>query len=275
MPEKIRLDIELVKRNLSESREKARKSIVSGGIEVNGRIISKPAEKVSADDEIKVLVRQRYVGRGGYKLEKALKFFNISVEGLTTCDVGASTGGFTDCLLQHGAAKVYAVDVGENQLHKDLRIDTRVVNLEHVNFRDIDTSIFIDSIDFACVDVSFISLKYILPSLRRVLEESSEAVLLVKPQFETGIKNVGKNGIVRDIKAHVNVLNEFLEYAGDSGFSVKGITFSPITGGDGNIEYLAHIGGGASAKIDVKSVTDEAFSTLRQLRYEVQKTPGI
>ncbi len=265
MPEKSRLDIELVKRGLYESREKARRSIIAGGIEVNGAVVSKPAENVSADDEIKVLMREKYVGRGGYKLEKALNYFNISVEGLTACDVGASTGGFTDCLLQHGAAKVYAVDVGENQLHKDLRKDARVVNLEHVNFRDIDASIFGEPIDFACVDVSFISLRHILPALHSVLAKSSEAVLLVKPQFETKSKNVGKNGIVRDIKTHISVLNAFLEYACDSGFFVKGITFSPITGGDGNIEYLVHVAhiDGASAKIDVKSVAYEAFGKLK------------
>lgn len=265
MPEKSRLDIELLNRGLCESREKARRSIVSGFIEVNGRISLKPAEKVSEYDDIRIIRQEKYVGRGGYKLEKALSTFNISVKGATACDVGASTGGFTDCLLQHGAAKIYAVDVGENQLHKNLRADKRVVNLEHVNFRNIDLSVFSEPIDFSCVDVSFISLRHILPTLHLILKDNnSEAVLLVKPQFETESKRIGKNGVVRDIKTHISVLNSFFEYAVRNGFAVKGLTFSPITGGEGNIEYLAHICFGKSSEIDIKSVAEEAFSELKR-----------
>ncbi len=263
MRDKNRLDTELVSRGLCESREKARRSIITGAVEVNGRIASKPAQSVSADDDILLLKSEEYVGRGGYKLERALDFFDISVAGLTACDVGASTGGFTDCLLQRGAARVYAVDVGAGQLHKSLHEDKRVINLENINFRDIDLSLFDSRVDFACADVSFISLRLILPRLRSVLKDNCQAVLLVKPQFETGGRGVGKNGIVRDIKTHIEVLNGFLEYAEDSGFSVKGMTFSPITGGDGNIEYLAYVGDGDSMPVDVRSVARQAFDELR------------
>ncbi len=262
MQEKTRLDVELCRRGLAESREKGRKMILAGYVTVNGVIVLKPSFSAGTEDVIKSAYKEKYVGRGGYKIERALKFFNISLGGLTTLDVGASTGGFTDCMLQNGAVKVYAVDVGEGQLHHKLRHDIRVVNLEKTNFRDMDIALLGDGADFACVDVSFISLKLILPSLYRALKLNGCAVTLIKPQFETGGRHLGKNGVVRDKSAHMQVLRNFMQYTKECQFLVKGLTFSPITGAQGNIEYLAYITKEdiSPAGIDIKKVVDEAFA---------------
>lgn len=260
-----RLDVYLCRAGLAESREKARKMILAGHVAVNGKCVKKPAFQTAEGDDIKAEYTEKYVGRGGYKLERALSAFNISVAGVTACDVGASTGGFTDCLLQNGAARVYAVDVGCGQLHDRLRGDGRVVCMEKTNFRDIDPSLFC-GVSFACADVSFISLRLILPSMRRILPAGASAVTLVKPQFETGGQAVGKNGVVRSANIHREVLRSFIAYAADVGFFVRNMTFSPITGAQGNIEYLAHLtaaDGPPAAGIDVNFVVKEAFAALR------------
>ena len=247
-----RLDAALVERGLASGREKAKELVRAGGVRINGRPAAKPSLAVSPADEITVEagLGQRYVGRGGYKLEKALEL-GASPAGKCCLDVGASTGGFTDCMLQHGARLVYALDVGHGQLHESLRFRPDVVNLEGMDIRDgegIRKIIPPASVQFCSVDVSFISIKKILDALPPLLERKAWAVLLIKPQFEAGRAAVGKRGVVRDPEAHRAVLREKL-------------TPSPIKGGDGNIEYLAltRYGCPEGAPPDVEAVVTEAF----------------
>ena len=236
---KERLDVLLVKRNLAESREKAKAVIMSGIVYVDGQKEDKAGSMF--DETANVEVRGttlKYVSRGGLKLEKAMTTFGLKLDGCICADIGASTGGFTDCMLQNGATKVYAVDVGYGQLDWKLRSDARVVCMERTNARYLDRDQIPDELDFASIDVSFISLKLILPAVHRVLKEGGHVACLIKPQFEAGREKVGKKGVVRDPSVHLEVLENFLTHAKDSGFTVLDITFSPIRGPEGNIEYL-------------------------------------
>ena len=239
---KKRLDVLLTERGFFESREKAKAVIMSGCVYVNNQKADKAG--ASFDENIAIEVRDnrmRYVSRGGYKLEKAMDVFPITLEGKITMDIGASTGGFTDCMLQNGAAKVYAVDVGYGQLAWKLRNDGRVVNLERTNMRYVTHEQVPEEIDFFSVDVAFISLKLILPAARGVCSADAEGVCLIKPQFEAGREHVGKNGVVRDKKVHISVVEEIVGSCLENGFSVLGLDYSPIKGPQGNIEYLLHI----------------------------------
>lgn len=244
---KKRLDVLLVERGLVESRQRAQAIIMSGQVYVGEQKVDKAGAQLSEDADIQVRGQGlAYVSRGGLKLEKAMKAFaEIDLAGAICGDIGASTGGFTDCMLQNGAKKVYAVDVGYGQLAWSLRSDPRVVCLERTNARYLTHEQIPDELDFASVDVSFISLKLILPTLRGLLKERGKVVCLVKPQFEAGREKVGKKGVVRDPKVHLEVLEHFLVHAGEAGFGVKDITFSPIRGPEGNIEYLGYLQTGA------------------------------
>ncbi|SER15795.1 23S rRNA (cytidine1920-2'-O)/16S rRNA (cytidine1409-2'-O)-methyltransferase [Gracilibacillus ureilyticus] len=241
MSKKIRLDQLIVDRGLIETREKAKRTIMAGLVFSKGIRLEKPGTKV--DDDIPLEVKGKlipYVGRGGLKLEKALKFFNISLDNRIMVDVGSSTGGFTDCGLQNGVKLSYAIDVGYNQLDWKLRNDPRVVVMERTNFRHVTPDMLkYETPDFATVDVSFISLRLILEPLYNILSEQSDCIILIKPQFEAGRDQVGKKGIVRDPDVHKQVGVNILTFAKNIGFSISGLTFSPITGGDGNIEFLA------------------------------------
>ncbi len=242
MSEKKRLDIALVERGLAETRQKAQAVIMSGSVFVNGQRADKAGLSVAPDAAIEVRGNALpYVSRGGLKLEKAMREFALTLDGCVCADIGASTGGFTDCMLQNGAAKVFAVDVGYGQLDWKLRNDPRVVCLERTNARYLTHEQVPDELDFASVDVSFISLGLILPALNGLMKDGAHAVCLVKPQFEAGREKVGKKGVVRDPAVHLEVLEHFLGHAADNGFSVLGLTFSPIRGPEGNIEYLGFL----------------------------------
>jgi len=236
---KKRLDVELVDRGLVQSRERAKVVIMEGLVYVNGQKSDKAGTPVKEDDRIEVRGETlRYVSRGGKKLEKAMQVFPVVLEGCTCMDIGASTGGFTDCMLQNGAVKVYAVDVGYGQLAWSLRTDERVVNLERTNIRYITEEQVPQPVDFISVDVSFISLTLVLPVAYRLLKDGAQMVCLVKPQFEAGKDKVGKKGVVRDPQIHREVIRKVIDCAAELGFWVRGLDFSPIKGPEGNIEYL-------------------------------------
>ena len=242
MKNKKRLDVVMVERGLAESRQKAQAVIMAGQVYVNGQKVDKAGAPVTEDAAIEVRGKTlRYVSRGGLKLEKAMQLWPITLKGFICADIGASTGGFTDCMLQNGAEKVYAVDVGYNQLDWRLRTHPQVVCMERTNARYLTREQIPDPLNFFSVDVSFISLNLILPALRPLMQETGEGVCLVKPQFEAGKDKVGKKGVVRDPAVHLEVLEHFLEHAAHAGFSVKDITFSPIRGPEGNIEYLGYL----------------------------------
>lgn len=253
MTPKERLDVAMFERGLCESREKAKAYIMAGEVYVNSLKVIKPGTAVKSTDNIEVRgAAGKYVSRGGFKLEKAMKDFPLELSGKVCMDVGASTGGFTDCMLQTGAARVYAVDVGYGQLAWKLRTDDRVVNLERTNFRYVTPEQIPEKIDFASVDVSFISLRLILPVLYDFLSDSGEAVCLIKPQFEAGRDKVGKKGVVRDPQVHAGVISSVCGYAADSGFDILGLSFSPIKGPEGNIEYLIYLKmGGGENRCDI------------------------
>ncbi len=239
MAEKLRLDTAVFERGHAESREKAKALIMAGQVYVNGQKALKAGMFLKPEDSLEVRgSKMPFVSRGGYKLEKALNSFDFVLDGTVCMDIGASTGGFTDCMLQRGAKKVYAIDVGYGQLAWKLRTDERVVNLERTNFRYLDKETISEKIDFASVDVSFISLKIILPVLREFLRDNGMAVCLIKPQFEAGRDKIGKKGVVREISTHIEVIETITSFAVENGFSVKGLTYSPIKGPEGNIEYL-------------------------------------
>ncbi len=239
---KKRLDVLLVEKGFFESREKAKAVIMSGCVYVNNQKADKAGSNYEENAAVEVRDnRMRYVSRGGYKLEKAMEVFPISLEGKVTMDIGASTGGFTDCMLQNGAEKVYAVDVGYGQLAWKLRNDERVVNLERTNMRYVTSEQVPEPVDFFSVDVAFISLELILPAARGVCADDAQAVCLIKPQFEAGRENVGKNGVVRDQKVHQSVVQGIIDFCLQNGFSVCGLDYSPIKGPQGNIEYLLYI----------------------------------
>ncbi len=260
---KQRLDVLLYENGYFDSREKARIAVMEGRVYINGAISDKPGTQVKEDAVIEIKGDDcPYVSRGGYKLEKALKVFGIDPKDFTCLDIGSSTGGFTDCLLQNGAKKVYALDVGTNQLAYRLRVDNRVVVMEKTNFRTLDTESFPETVDFACTDVSFISLKLIFPNAFRLLKDGASMIALVKPQFEAGREQVGKKGIVKDPKVHFQVIENTIAYAKDNGFSVKGLDYSPIKGGSGNIEFLLWLkrSDEEDAPVDIDSVISAAHN---------------
>lgn len=266
---KERVDILLVERGLCETREKAKRSIMAGIVYSDTIRIDKPGAKISVNAPLEVKGNiSPYVGRGGFKLEKALREFQIDLQDKIVIDIGASTGGFTDCALQNGAKLVYALDVGYNQLAWKLRQDERVVVMERTNFRYATSDIFTKGIpEFATIDVSFISLKLILPVLYSILQSEGYAVVLVKPQFEAGREEVGKKGIVRDAATHVKVLTDIVHFSLAEKFKVLNASYSPITGGDGNIEFLLYIQKAdetqAQHDINIEEIVKEAHQSLK------------
>ena len=263
---KERLDVLLVSLGLAPSREKAKVIIMSGDVFVNGQREDKAGTTFDSE-KVKIEVRGqqlKYVSRGGLKLEKALLVFPIDLNGMTCMDIGASTGGFTDCMLQNGAKKVYAIDVGHGQLDWSLRNDERVVCMEKTNFRYCTPETIGETPDFASVDVSFISLTKILEPAVNIIRDGAQMVALIKPQFEAGREEVGKKGVVRDKKVHINVVTRIVEYVKTIGFAVLGLSFSPIKGPEGNIEYLLYIekSNKDSAAVDISKVVDEAHGEL-------------
>lgn len=261
---KQRLDILLTEKNFFDNRTRAKAMIMAGKILVDGQKIDKAGTLVADDAQIRVLGEEMpFVSRGGLKLQKALDVFKIILSGRIAIDVGASTGGFTDCMLQHGAKKVYAVDVGYGQLAWKLRSNVRVVNMERTNIRNVTRRDFLDEPNFASIDVAFISLEKVLPIVFDVLSDSGEVVALIKPQFEAGREHVGKRGVVRDKKIHAAVIERVLNFAAELGFAVNGLDFSPVKGPEGNIEYLAYLAKkSAAADIDISSVVNSAHEEL-------------
>ena len=241
---KERVDVLAYKQGLFDTREQAKRGVMAGLVVavINGERFDKPGEKIDEATELKLKGEKlKYVSRGGLKLEKALNQFDLSVEGKITIDIGASTGGFTDVMLQNGASQVFSVDVGTNQLAWKLRNDPRVISMEQFNFRYAEPDDFEATPNFASIDVSFISLDLILPALHRILAENGQVVALVKPQFEAGREQIGKNGIIKDPKIHLAVLEKVAAFAGVHGFAVMGVDYSPIQGGHGNIEFLMYL----------------------------------
>lgn len=264
MAEKIRLDQMLVERKLCESREKAKASIMAGLVYVNGQKAQKAGDTVRSDDRIEVRGGMEFVSRGGYKLKKAMQVFPIDLNGAVCLDIGASTGGFTDCMLQNGARRVYAVDVGYGQLAWKLRADERVVNLERTNIRYVTREQIPEEASFASVDVSFISLRLVLPVVYSLLSAEGVCVCLIKPQFEAGKEKVGKKGVVRDPQTHVDVVSAVCAFAAELGFSIAGLDFSPIKGPEGNIEYLLYLTKTkhTDASVDPSSVVEASHAAL-------------
>ena len=253
MADKERLDVLMVNNGLAASRELAKAYIMAGDVYVDGNKEDKAGTKVDVNANIELRGKvMPYVSRGGYKLEKAMEVFPVTIEGKICMDIGSSTGGFTDCMLQNGAKKVYSIDVGYGQLAWKLRNDPRVVNLERTNMRKVTREQVPDEIDFFSVDVSFISLKLILPVARQLMSENAQAVCLIKPQFEAGREKVGKKGVVRDPAVHVEVVRKIFDFCLENGFDVLNLDYSPIKGPEGNIEYLIHL----RKSDDPKSYTD-------------------
>jgi len=267
MSKKVRLDVLLVEKGFIESRQRAQAVIMAGQVFVNNQKVDKPGTSVAEDAAVEVRGNTlRYVSRGGLKLEKAMAVWPIDLQGCVCMDVGASTGGFTDCMLQNGARKVYAVDVGYGQLAWKLRSDERVVCLERTNARYLNHEIIPEEPDFSSVDVSFISLKLILPAISEVLRERGHVVCLIKPQFEAGKEKVGKKGVVRDPAVHLEVLENFFSHARESGFTVIDLTFSPIRGPEGNIEYLGYLEKGPWVEkfFDLPALVDASHGELKE-----------
>ena len=260
---KKRLDVAMVERGLSESRQKAQAIIMAGQVYVDGQKVDKAGAPVGEMQTLEIRGKTLpYVSRGGLKLEKAMELWPISLKGAVCADIGASTGGFTDCMLQNGAQKVYAVDVGYNQLDYRLRTHPDVVCMERTNARYLTREQIPEPLDFFSVDVSFISLNLIFPAVRPLMKEEGEGVCLIKPQFEAGKEKVGKKGVVRDPAVHLEVLEKFLEHAAHGDFTVKDITFSPIRGPEGNIEYLGYLSAwpGPSYCGDLKALVEASHA---------------
>ncbi|MBW7573749.1 TlyA family RNA methyltransferase [Caproiciproducens faecalis] len=266
MIEKKRLDCLLFDRGLAESREKAKAMIMMGNVYIDNQKSDKPGTMLPVDTEIEIRGETMpYVSRGGLKLEKAMAVFPIELKDKITMDIGASTGGFTDCMLQNGAKKVYSIDVGYGQLAWKLRTDPKVVNLERTNVRYITQDQVPDEIDFFSVDVSFISLCLVLPVARNFMAESAQAVCLIKPQFEAGREKVGKKGVVRDPAVHREVIDKIVRFVLEHGFSVLGLTYSPVKGPEGNIEYLIYLQKAEkteSVPLDIKALVEESHNQL-------------
>jgi len=268
MAEKIRLDNLIVQKGITESREKAKALIMAGQIFIDNQKCDKAGQMIDPD-KVNVELRGetlKYVSRGGLKLEKAMKEFPITLTGKVCMDIGASTGGFTDCMLQNGASKVFAVDVGYGQFAWKLRNDPRVVNMERTNIRYVTSEQIGESLDFASVDVSFISLKLVLPVAKALLKDGGEIAALIKPQFEAGREQVGKKGVVKDSNVHFSVIRNIVDFSSELGFSVEGLAYSPIKGPEGNIEYLIYLkNDGIKKEIsdeDIKKLVDESHNSL-------------
>ncbi len=267
MKEKIRLDVALFERGFVDSREKGKALIMAGLVYVNGQKETKAGASVKNEDCIELRgEKMPYVSRGGYKLAKAIDEFSLSLENCVCMDIGASTGGFTDCMLMNGAVKVYSIDVGYGQLAWKLRNDSRVINMERTNFRYVTHEEIPEEIDFASVDVSFISLKLIIPVMRNLLRDKGRAVCLIKPQFEAGKDKIGKKGVVRDIETHYEVVQMIYDFVLENGFSVLNLDFSPIKGPQGNIEYLIFIEKNDEPEVyidkSVKDIVDSSHAKL-------------
>lgn len=262
---KVRLDQLVYEQGHTESRERAKSTIMAGLVFVNGQRADKPGMAVSPDVQLEVRGSALpFVSRGGYKLDKALKVFPVDPAGKICLDCGASTGGFTDVLLQHGAKKVYSVDVGYGQLAWKLRTDERVVNLERTNLRYVTEEQIPEPIELAVMDVSFISIRLVIPAVHRLLLPDADYICLIKPQFEAGREEVGKKGVVRDSAVHEHVVREILDFAQAEGFSVLGLDYSPIKGPEGNIEYICHLRNcaGQSKEFDVAAVVKASHEAL-------------
>lgn len=259
-PHRQRLDVALVARGLAESRARAQALVLAGEVRVDDTVVLRPGQMVGAGAALTVAAPPRFVSRGGEKLERALEGFGIEPRGWIGADIGASTGGFTDCLLQHGAARVYAVDVGYGQLHWTLRQDARVVVLERTNIRYVEA--LPEPVDLATIDVSFIGLGLVLPAVRRLVRPAGQAVALVKPQFEAGRGQVGKGGVVRERSVHRQVLESALTSARASGFAVRGLTPSPLRGPAGNVEFLAWLVAPDEGAPDAPGLIDACLATV-------------
>ena len=267
---KERLDVLLVERNLVQSRARAKTTIMAGLVLVNGNKIDKAGTMVKTNADIRVLGNKiPYVSRGGLKLEKAINEFRVELDGKVTADIGASTGGFTDCMLQNGAVKVFAIDVGYGQLDWSLRTDERVINMERTNVRNVTPEDIGELIDLASIDVAFISLEKVLPAVKAMLKPAGEIVALIKPQFEAGREKVGKKGVVRDPKVHLEVIHNVVDMAREMNFVTRELTFSPVKGPEGNIEYLIWLSKDVSAE---DNVTDEVIEkTVEMAHSELDK----
>lgn len=266
---KERLDVLIFKKNFVSSREKAKNAVLSGTVYVDNKKVLKPGMLVSENSSIKMenCENLKYVSRGGLKLEKAIKSFEIDFHNLNCVDVGASTGGFTDCMVKNCCNIVYAVDVGKNQLDESLLKNPKVINLERTNIRTLQKDVFNHNIDFFTVDVSFISLELVLPRIKEIISPEGFGVCLIKPQFEAGKNKVGKKGVIRDKKVHVEVINKIVCFSISLGFSVLGLDYSPIKGPEGNIEYLIYLKKSdvpiLKSGIDIKEVVDLSHNDLR------------
>lgn len=252
---KKRADVVLYEKGLVESREKAKRVIMEGTVFIGNERVSKPGDKI--DEEANIYIKDnpiKYVSRGGLKLEKAIQEFGLNLEDSVAMDIGASTGGFTDCMLKEKASKVYAVDVGYGQLDWSLRQDPRVVVMERTNIRNITGEDLEDELDFISIDVSFISLKLVLPVAKSLMKDKAELIALIKPQFEAGREKVGKNGIVREKETHIEVIKSIVDFLEDIGLGPKQLSFSPITGAKGNIEFLIHAVNNGEALVDIDSI---------------------
>ncbi len=260
---KIRLDIYLTENGLAPSRSAAQAMIMAGDIYIDNQKAMKAGEMLKGTETVEIRGKgAQYVSRGGLKLEKAMKVFPIDLTEKVCMDIGASTGGFTDCMLQNGASRVYSIDVGYGQLAWKLRQDLRVVNMERTNIRHLSAEMLDDTPDFFSVDVSFISLKLVLPVVFEVLSKNGEGVCLIKPQFEAGREKVGKKGVVREKSTHIEVIETVLDFTKEIGFQIKGLDFSPVRGPEGNIEYLMHIKKCAelSEEFDITQLVDLSHS---------------
>ena len=267
MKVKKRLDVLLTEQGFADSRSKAQAIIMSGLVYVDGQKADKPG--ISYEETAAIEVRGAacpYVSRGGLKLEKALRDFGVKPEGYVCSDSGASTGGFTDCLLQQGAKKVFAIDVGYGQLDGKIRSDPRVVVMERTNIRYVTPEQLGEPLDLSVVDVSFISLKIVLPAIKQLLKENGQVLCLIKPQFEAGKEKVGKKGVVRDKATHVEVLNCFVQLADSLGFHILGLTFSPVKGPEGNIEFLGHL-----TLEDLPGIRPDTADVVRQAHETLDK----
>ncbi len=264
MADKKRLDAFLTENGYFESREKAKAAIMAGIVYINGQKALKAGDVVKQIDSVEVRGGMEFVSRGGHKLKKAMEVFPLTLDGKICMDIGASTGGFTDCMLQRGAIKVYSVDVGYGQLHWKLRNDDRVINLERTNVRYVTREEIPDEADFASIDVSFISLCLVLPKVYELLGEKGECVALIKPQFEAGREKVGKKGVVREKSTHIEVVEKIVDFAREIGFTVRGLDFSPIKGPEGNIEYLLYISkeAGEDAAVFPEDVVNASHNEL-------------
>jgi len=263
---KKRLDVYLHENGLTDSRQKAKALIMAGDVFVDGRRADKASLQVSGDNHVRVAQKEHdYASRGGVKLEKALKTFGVAADGKTALDIGASSGGFTDCLLKNGAEKVYCVDVGYGQLDWRLRNDPRVVVMERTNARYLKKDMFPDAITLAVIDVSFISLELILPAAQTVAADGADIIALIKPQFEAGREKVGKRGVVKDPKTHVGVIEKVFDFCKKQKLHIEGVTYSPVTGPNGNIEFFIHIvkSEESASFIDIPGIVEKAHARFQ------------